>query len=205
MTYVYFIRHAQSTANVNGYCYGISECDVTEYGKEQLERLSQRFKDIHIDIIYTSPMKRTLATAKAVNKYHGVPIVEEKGLIEINAGEWEMKRWADLEKMFPEEFETWKSRPHLWSSVGSETMAEVYIRMQKTVEDIVRANKNKTVVIVSHACALSNYFCMAKGLPHDSLIEVKLMSNTGVSLVEYDDDLNLRIVYENDTRHLGDD
>ena len=52
---------------------------------------------------------------------------------------------------------------------------------------------------------VSNYFCMAKGLPHDSLIEVKLMSNTGVSLVEYDDDLNLRIVYENDTRHLGDD
>ena len=60
-------------------------------------------------------MKRTLATAKAVNKYHGVPIVEEKGLIEINAGEWEMKRWADL-KDVSRGVETWKSRPHLWSS-----------------------------------------------------------------------------------------
>lgn len=205
MTYVYFIRHAQSIANVTGYCYGTSECDVTDAGKEQLERLSHRFKDVHIDIIYTSPMKRTLATARAVNKYHGVEIVEEKGLIEINAGEWEMKRWDDIERMFPEEFETWTARPHMWSSTGSETMVDVYNRMKKTVENVVRANKNKTVVIVSHACALRNYFCVAKGLPHDRLIEVKHMSNTGVSLIEYDDDLNLRIVYENDTRHLGDD
>ena len=33
MTNVYFIRHAQSTANVNGYCYGISECDVTDLAR----------------------------------------------------------------------------------------------------------------------------------------------------------------------------
>lgn len=77
MTRVYLVRHAQAVANVTGYCYGISECDVTDEGKEQLLKLAERFRDIPIDIIYSSPMKRTLATAKAVNQYHDVPVIQE--------------------------------------------------------------------------------------------------------------------------------
>lgn len=204
MTSVYFVRHAQAVANITGYCYGISECDVTDGGKDQLLKLSERFKDIPIDVIYTSPMKRTLATAKAANKYHEVPLIEEKGLIEIDTGVWEMKRWDDLERMFPEEFETWTLRPHLWSTTGGETMVDVYNRMRKTIENIVRDNKDKTVVVVSHACALRNYFCVAKGIPHEGLNDVELMSNTGVSFVEYDDDLHCKVIFENDTSHLGD-
>lgn len=202
MTRVYLVRHAQAVANVTGYCYGVSECDVTEEGKEQLVKLAERFRNIPIDKIYASPMKRTLATANAVNKYHDVPLLQEPGVIEINAGAWEMKMWDDLKTLYPDEFEIWTIKPHLWKTQGAETMSEVFHRMKNTVDNLARENKNKTIVVVSHACALRNYFCHARGLPHERMVDIRHMMNTGVGCVEYDDELNCTVLFENDISHL---
>lgn len=202
MTKLYFIRHAEAKANVSGHCYGITESDVTTHGKEQLARLAERFKDVHIEAIYSSPMKRTLTTAKAVNNHNDVALIEDKGLIEINAGIWETQKWDDLEGLYPEDFDIWVNKPHLWSVTDGESMAEVYDRMKETVGNIVRKNKGRTIVVVSHACALRNYFCYARGYSHERLVEVPHLHNTSVSCIEYDDDFNANTLFENDISHL---
>ncbi len=202
MTKVYFIRHAQAVANITGYCYGITECDVTEEGMIQLKKLSERFKNIPIDVIYTSPLKRTYATAKAVNKYHNVSIIQEKGIVEIDAGSWEKKKWDDLRHEYPEEFEIWVNKPHLWKTTSGECMSDVFDRMVKTVNKIVRDNVNKTIVIVSHACALRNYFCHARGLLHENMCDLNYVRNTAVGYVEYDSNFNSHVIFDDDISHL---
>lgn len=202
MTKVYFVRHAEVYANVFGYCYGVSESDITSDGEKQLEALAERFKDIDIDVIYASPLKRTMETAKAINLHHGAPIHMEGGIIEADAGTWERKSWEELEQLYPNEFAKFSKAPHLWSVPEGESMENVYKRMHETVTRLVKDNRGKTIVFVSHACALQNFFCFAKSCPFTKLKEVDYMSNTGISYIEFDKDLNIKIIFENDISHL---
>ena len=73
---------------------------------------------------------------------------------------------------------------------------------EKVSCDIADKNRGKTVVIVSHGCALRNYLSFAEFGSPDGLSEVGWSDNTAVSLIEYDDDLAPTIIYKNDSSHL---
>ena len=104
VTRVYLIRHAEAMGNINETFQGRTDENITEKGYKQLAELSKRFKEISIDKIYSSPLIRTRETAKAVNKHHGIDIIYDERLIEINGGVWEGKSWADLPTLYPVEF-----------------------------------------------------------------------------------------------------
>ena len=81
ITKVYLVRHAEAAGNVAKTFQGHTDCEVTEKGHKQLACLAERFKDVHLDIIYSSPLLRTRQTAAAVNKYHGLDVHINQGLI----------------------------------------------------------------------------------------------------------------------------
>ena len=202
MTKVYFIRHAEAQGNVEEFFQGRTDCEISEKGKLQLEFLAKRFETIDYDAIYSSPLKRAMATANAVNRRLKLPITERDGLIEIHGGVWEGMYWTDIEKKYPTEHNTWKNDMKNFYVEGSERMSEVYERMIKTVTQIVRENDGKTVVVVSHGCALRNYLSYAEFGSPDRLGDVGWSDNTAVSLVEYDDALHPKIIFKNDSSHL---
>lgn len=84
MTKIYLVRHAEALGNVREFFQGRTDCEVSERGEKQLECLAEHFKNIPIEAIYSSPLKRTLSTAAAVNKYHDLPIQKYEGLIELS-------------------------------------------------------------------------------------------------------------------------
>ena len=202
VTRVYFIRHAQAMGNVSGRYQGRSDAKVTEEGMRQLDALSEAFKEIPFDIIYASPLSRTKMTADAVNKYAGKEIILDEGLLEFNGGKWEGKKWDDIAVEFPDELDKWNNRLDLLTAPGGESVAEVRERMAKTVNRIVSENKGKTIVVVSHGCALRAYFNYAQGLPFIEINNDHYVMNTSLTLFEYDDDLNAKLIFKEDTSHL---
>ncbi len=204
-TTVYLVRHAEAMGNVLEVFQGHTDCEVSDKGRKQLDCLAERFKDVQFDAIYSSPLKRTVETAKAVNRYHSHEIILNRKLIEINGGAWENQKWADIPKLFPEEYDLWTSKMHEFSIKGGESMTEVYERMKNAVTEIIRQNIGKTIVIVSHGCAIRNYLCYAGGENIDCLEKVGWADNTAVSLVEYDESLNPTIIYKNNADHLSND
>ena len=91
-----------------------------------------------------------------------------------------------------------------FSVENGEKMTDVFERMKKTVGRIVRENEGKTIVIVSHGCALRNYLCYANGDDITHLKDVGWSDNTAVSLVEYDENFNPHIIFKNSSDHLDD-
>ena len=64
--------------------------DITEMGTKEAELLAERFKNINITAIVTSPYLRCKHTAEIINKYHNSPVVEDERFNEMNPGEeWE--------------------------------------------------------------------------------------------------------------------
>ena len=116
---------------------GVSDCDITDLGEKQLECISERFKNIVPDAVYSSPLKRAYLTAQAANKYHGLPITKVDDLIEINGGEIEGISWVDFPETRPELEYNWSFEPHKFHPNGGEAMKSVYLRSWKAVKEIV--------------------------------------------------------------------
>lgn len=203
MTVLYLIRHAECEANINMVFSGHTDCDVTENGEIQLKQLAERFKNIELDAVYSSPLIRTLKTAKAVNLYHNLPIIKNKDIIEINGGGFEGKLWGDIPGLYPAEYDLWKNNQSLFAIQDGESMQNVYDRMKKAVLDIVLDNKGKTIAVVSHGCAIRNFLCFVLNKQFAEIDSVEWCENTGVSKICFNEDNEPQVEYINDDSHLS--
>ncbi len=202
MVKIYLVRHGEAMGNVEEFFQGRTDCEISPKGKKQLDFLSERFKDIYFDEIYSSPLKRAAMTADAVNKYHGREIIYDERLTEIDGGVWEGVKWADIPRLYPEEYRLWTEDMANFHIEKGESMTEVYSRITSAVNDIAEKNTGKTIVIVSHGCALRNFLCYAADRDINKLADVGWSDNTAVSLAEYDDSGEVRIIFKNDASHL---
>lgn len=202
MTRLYIVRHAQSQGNQMAFFQGHVDADVSENGLLQLEKLKERFKTIDFDIVYTSPLIRAYKTAEAANFYHQKPIIKHNGLIEIDGGCFEGKTWDEIHERFPEEIDAWENRPWSFAPEGGEPMRHVYDRIWTTMLSIAKENPGRSVVVVTHACAIRNFICRAKGLGLEHLPKIEWYRNTSISTVDFDENLSARIVSLNDASHL---
>lgn len=202
MTTLYLIRHAEAEGNIERRFQGHYNGKISENGEKQLRYLKKRFRKIHLDAVYTSPLSRAVATAEAVNYYAELPLVLDAALMEICGGGFEGKKYAEIPKLFPEEWEHWDREPHKFKAPGGETMRQCYDRMKAIMHRILHGNMGNTVAVVSHGCTLRNYLCYLTDTPFECLDEVPWGDNTCVTRVDFDDRFKHKIIYMNDTSHL---
>lgn len=203
MTTIYLIRHCEAAGNIQRVFQGHMDADITPNGELQLENLAERFKEIPLDAIYSSPLLRARKTAQAVNRYHQLPIEEDDRLKEINGGVWEGKPWMSLPVRCPLQSRKWLKKPWDFHPRKGEAMREVYARMGAVLTDIAAAHPGQKVAAASHGCAIRNALCWAKGWPIERLNDVGWCDNTGVSVLEFDETGRVRVAVENDNSHLS--
>lgn len=201
-TTVYLIRHAEAMGNINGTFQGLSDCEISPNGKRQLELLRERFKEIEYDAIFSSPLKRAVKTAEAVNFHRGLEIHTDKGLVEINGGVFEGQKWTDLPKLFPEAYDLWENNFSKFYVEGGESMESVFNRITLSITQLAARNRGKTIAVVSHGCAIRNFLCYANGKPLSKIDEVEWAENTAVSKIEFDGNLKPSVIFQNDASHL---
>ncbi len=202
MTRIILVRHCEAEGNHKRVFQGHTDSEVSENGRRQLALLSIRCRNMKMDAIYSSPLKRAYETAEAVNAYHHLPIQKDDGLIEINGGVWEGKLWEKLPDLYPEDAKAWNAHPWDFAPEGGEPMRHVYERIWKAITNIVQANPGKTVCIASHGCAIRNFLCRAMGKPIEELNDVDWCDNTAISIIDFDEALQPKIVLLNDSSHL---
>ena len=202
MTRITLIRHCEAQGNYQRLFQGHTDAPVSDNGRIQLDLLAVRCRNMKFDALYSSPLTRALETAKAVNRYHHLPIQIREGLMEINGGRWEGMPWADIPNLYPEESDKWNYEPYDFCPQGGESMRHVCDRMWNTITGIVRENPGKEVCVVSHGCAIRAFLCRAKGLPLEKLNEVDWCDNTALSVIEFASPEQSKVILENDASHL---
>lgn len=206
MVIIYFVRHCAAQGNVDGTYQGRSDSDITPLGRKQLELAAVRLRNVPFTAIYTSPLKRAKATAEAINQYHHVPVTEDGSLIEIDVGQMEGVKWADLSKKFPKEADAWNHHLRDFTAPGGESIAQVTERVWNGVNAIVKKENvpggTKTICMTTHGCALRCFFCRAYGWPLEKMEEVPLCDNTGISEVHFEDDGSCKVIRVGDASHL---
>ncbi len=203
MTKLILVRHCQAEGNLKRFFQGKTDSDITPLGSRQIAAAAELLSAEPIDVFYTSSLQRARKTTDGINIYHMQPVITDDRISEINAGLWEGRLLTDIEREFPAEYQNWNDHPEIFAAPGGESMAEVYDRVGRALEDIIRENKDKTVCIVSHGCAIKNMMCWLSGLPLQRIAEVPLGTNTSVNVVTVDDNMNKTVLISNYTEHLA--
>ena len=89
MTTIYLIRHAEAEGNLYRRIHGWYDALTTTRGWLQIQALERRFTDIPIDAVWSSPLFRTMATARAIYRPRGLELHTHPGLRE------RMQKWID--------------------------------------------------------------------------------------------------------------
>ena len=202
MTRIYLVRHAQSEGNFYRRAHGMYNSMLTPQGRIQLEALKKRFADIPVDVVYTSPLYRTRATAAAIYEAGQIPVHVLQDLHEVNCGPWEDRTWGDIRYHDPEQLDNFTYHFYRWHIPGAETPEEVRTRMLRALDTIVEQCPGKTAVAVSHGMACRILLGTLEGMSLQEISEkFPHGDNTAVSLIEYDNG-KYRVVFANDSSHL---
>jgi probable phosphoglycerate mutase len=110
-TRIYMIRHGATQLSAEDRFAGAVDVELSEEGKFQAARLTERLSDDSITAVYCSPLTRTVQTATILAKPHALPLNPQDGLREIHHGHWEGMRRADVETQFQDEYAAWEEDP----------------------------------------------------------------------------------------------
>ena len=192
MTTIYMVRHGETEWNAAHRMQGWSDIPLNERGREQAAYAARKFEDIPLDGIYTSPLKRAADTAKIIRGKRDIPLISEKGLIEINLGRWDGHTPEEMDAQYPGQYDLWRTKPGEVHIDGGETFADVQDRAYDAFLRIVQKEKGKTLLLVSHMGCLSTILFKIAGYPLNDLWKYPI-GNCALCEVDIDESGAMRI------------
>ena len=145
---LYVTRHGETEYSLKNIVCGSTDCPLTDSGREQAQKLADNIKNrnLHIGIIYTSPLVRALETAKIISKAVSVPFIVDNRLREQNCGAYEGKVQRD-DKVFN------AARQHFAARLnGGDSILRLAQRVYNFLDEICASGANDTPLIVGHIC-----------------------------------------------------
>jgi probable phosphoglycerate mutase len=175
---------------------------LSQKGREQAHALALVLKDESLMAIYSSPLVRTMETARLIQNFHpSVPLFEEESLIEMDLGEFEgmeAQRWAIH---YPDFRKAWKETPASVTMPGGESLQDVQTRAVGALERITKLYPPaSTLLFCSHNFVNLTILCYALKVPLDRFREVR--QETAALNVLYMQGQRLRAEVVNECSHL---
>lgn len=202
MTKIYFVRHCEAMGNLKRLFQGISDFDISEMGAKQLEFLKNRFTNIKIDKVYSSPLIRAYKTGLAVKGDKDIDIEKCDGLIELNGGIVEGKPFLETFSQMPHLADAWDNHPEDFHPECGESMRHAYDRIYETVKKLAQENRGKTIACTTHGGVTRCLLCRILFNDIHKLKDTPWADNTAISLINIDDNGNMSLEFYNDTTHL---
>lgn len=202
LTKLILVRHAEAEGNIKREFHGWTDGDITEKGHIQAKLAANKLKEVKIDVLYSSSMKRTLQTAGYIAEVKNLPIIPTDKLKEINGGQWEGQPWEELPLKWPEEYRTWENKPHIHKMPKGESMEEFHKRLVEEVKYIIKNNEGKNICIVTHGTAIRTILCFFYGCGLEEMCNVGWHDNTSMTFIDYENG-KFNVVIEGDASHLG--
>ena len=201
MTKIYLVRHCEAEGNLKQLFQGSIDTDITELGAKQLEVLKERFKDVPLDAVYSSPLKRAYKTAEAVIGEKPLSPIIHEGFVEIDGGVVDGKPFKEtfLELGI---LDDWINRPWTVKFEEGESFEEVYIRASKALFEVANKHKGQNVAVASHGGVIRALSCKVLYDDLTRLKDVNWFENTSVTVLEFDDNMKPSVTLFNDFSHL---
>jgi len=168
---VYFARHGETDANRQNLFNGETDLDLNRDGIEQAQKQAKELASIKFDEVFCSPKRRAVQTCEiiiGVNKF-----TIDNRITELNCGKYDGKKRNIVSKiLFLDSLKKGKN--------GVEHIEAFVARNIDFCEEVLKPEKGKNLLIVSHhgnAAAFDFYF---KGKPRGYNFTKRIVENGGI-------------------------
>ncbi len=148
MTTFFLVRHAVTTHTGNRLTGWMEGVHLSEDGIKQAEIAADGLAHLSFDAIYSSPIDRTMETARAIAKRHGLPVRIRRGVGEVEYGKWTNRPLKTL--MRTKLWDQVQRYPSMARFPEGESLREVQTRAVAELEALAEQHPKGTVCVVSH-------------------------------------------------------
>jgi broad specificity phosphatase PhoE len=187
---------------------GQEDYDLTERGLEQASLTGKRLADEAVAAVYTSPLLRAYATARAIADAIGSEPRLVADVAEYHFGELSGATYAELRQRFAADPATANLRAADRVYPGEEGRDNFFHRVTESLWQIIDGHPGQSVAVVSHGGPIALFCQTVLGLPYQRPMPFSI-DNCSLTLIEVADDAGAprgeRAVLAglNDTSHLA--
>ena len=198
---LYLVRHGETESNRLGLALGRDDVPLNERGLRQAGQVAGALAGESLAAVYSSPLQRTLNTARAIAEGHGLEVRVEERLIEMEIGEVEGLPFAEVRSRYPDFLEMWASpegptRP----MPGGERLLDVQERAWSAVNDLAGRHGDGAVAAVTHNFVILSLLARVLGI---ELAQFRRLRHSVGAIAELEfSPKRVMVVRLNDTCHL---
>ena len=147
MITIYFEGHALTSDNEANLASGHNDVSLSDGGRSQAAgEKKQRYKDLGIDTIFTSDLRRAYDTAKLMFEGRNIPIFQDARLRECDYGDLTQRPRTEMKAVRAESI----SNPF----PNGESLQQVMDRMRNFIDDLSPNYRDQSILIIGHAGTL---------------------------------------------------
>lgn len=155
MTTLLLARHGETDWNREGRWQGWADPPLNDTGRSQARQLAEELRSIPFDAVFSSDLRRAHETAEILAAPHGVPVVADPGLREIDIGSWSGLTRAEITERFPDGVRQ-----------DGETHEQHGARVREAVVRIARAHLGGRILLVGHGGTIRSIHDVISHLPY---------------------------------------
>lgn len=203
-TRIYLVRHGATQLTTEGRFSGSVGVELSEEGRWQAARLGERLAREGVSAIYSSPLSRTMDTARIIAKECQTDVVQPMdGLREISHGRWEGLTRAEVEEQFGNEYASWEEDPFTFAPEGGESGVAVLARALPIIRTVVTRHGGQRVLVVSHKATIRILISSLLGFDARGYRDRLDQAPACLNVLDFRDAVHARLMLFNDTSHYA--
>ncbi len=202
MAKILLVRHGETDKNSSQRYWGRTDVGLGPVGLRQAEQLRDRLAVEQIDFIYSSNMRRALATAQTVAGFHNLPVIGCPELREIDFGKIEGLNFSEVQNQYPEIASMWIQNNTELQYPEGEGLVQLEERIDEFRNKLIDHNQEQTILVVAHSGVLRSLICQLLDLDMKSRWNIRI-DLASLSIIDIYPNVSVLSLL-NDTSHLVD-
>lgn len=158
---IYLVRHTETVCE-KGICYGQTDVNIAEPFDLIFENIIKQLPQEEA-VLYSSPLKRCILLAKHIQQETKITdYKEDKRLMEMDFGDWEMKNWN---KISQDDLNPWMEDFVNICIPNGESFIDLHQRVTDFMKNEILTKTSQTAIIVAHAGVIRSILCLLNSLP----------------------------------------
>ena len=202
-TRLYLVRHGATQLTAEDRFSGQVGVDLSDEGRWQAKLLGERLRREKLTAIYSSPLSRTMETARIIAGCCELQPVPVDALREISHGRWEGLTRREVEERHGEEYAAWEEDPFTFAPEGGETGVAVLARALPALREIVTRHVGERVLVVSHKATIRLLLSSLLGFEERGYRDRLDQAPACLNVLDFRDAVHSRLMLFNDTSHYS--
>lgn len=162
---LYLLRHGQTElSREDSFCGSGLDPELTPEGLQMAHAFRDAYRATPWGAIYSSSLRRTIATAQPLCDAVGIPLQVRADLNEIGYGKWEGQTKASVEREYHDDYVSWLADPAWHAPTGGELAVTVASRALRVVDEITQQFTDGNVLVISHKATIRIILCGLLGI-----------------------------------------